>query len=89
MQLVIRWTLPRFRFDQIQNLCWKLLLPVTLANVFITGAAILADPSLELLGIIGLAELFAIVVITFAVSRRAEVPGAAANAHAAHAAAGH
>ena len=89
VQLVIRWTLPRFRFDQIQNLCWKLLLPVTLANVFITGAAILADPSLELLGIIGLAELFAIVVITFAVSRRAEAPGAAANAHAAHAAAGH
>src|SRR3990172_1084521 len=32
LQLIVRWTLPRFRFDQIQKLCWKVLLPVTLAN---------------------------------------------------------
>ena len=27
LQLTVRWLLPRFRFDQIQKLCWKLLLP--------------------------------------------------------------
>jgi NADH-quinone oxidoreductase subunit H len=87
VQLVIRWTLPRFRFDQIQKLCWKMLLPVTLANVFLTGALILLDPSLEALAVIGLVELVAIIVITAAVTRKGEEP--AAPAHAAHAAAGH
>ena len=87
LQLIVRWTLPRFRFDQIQKLCWKVLLPVALANVFITGALILVDPSLELLGLVGLVEIAAMAVITAAVSRKVEVP---VHAHAAAAAvAGH
>jgi NADH-quinone oxidoreductase subunit H len=81
LQLVIRWTLPRFRFDQIQKLCWKMLLPVSLANVFITGALVLIDPSLELLALVGLAEIVAIVVVTAAVSRSGEAP-AKSHAHA-------
>ena len=90
LQLVIRWTLPRFRFDQVQKLCWKIMLPVVLANVFLTGAVILVDPSLELLAAIGLVELAAIVVITAVVSRKGEEPAPAhAHAHAAGAAAGH
>jgi len=87
LQLVIRWTLPRFRFDQIQKLCWKILLPLTLANVFVTGAAILVDPSLQLLAAIGLVEIVVIVVVTAAASRKGEAPqlaGHAAPAHAAH-----
>jgi NADH-quinone oxidoreductase subunit H len=83
VQLVIRWTLPRFRFDQIQKLCWKILLPVTLANVFVTAALVLIDPSLELLALVGLAEIVAIVLITAAVSRQAAPAQPRAASHGA------
>ena len=60
LQLTIRWLLPRFRYDQIQKLCWKLLLPVALANVFVTAAVALVDPSLTLLAWVGIATLVVI-----------------------------
>jgi NADH-quinone oxidoreductase subunit H len=37
----IRWTLPRFRFDQLMKLGWLYLFEIALANIFLT-AAILA-----------------------------------------------
>ncbi|MEM9188645.1 MAG: complex I subunit 1 family protein [Myxococcota bacterium] len=40
-QLMIRWTLPRFRYDQIMNLCWKYILPLSLVNILATGLGIL------------------------------------------------
>lgn len=90
LQLTVRWLLPRFRFDQIQKLCWKLLLPAALANLFITAAVALVDPSLNLLAWVGVVTIVAIGVITVATGR-AQAPGhghGAAN-HSAHAAAGH
>jgi NADH-quinone oxidoreductase subunit H len=31
--MLIRWTIPRFRFDQLMGLAWKVLMPLTVANV--------------------------------------------------------
>jgi NADH-quinone oxidoreductase subunit H len=86
LQLTIRWLLPRFRYDQIQQRCWKIRLPAALLNVFVTGAAVLIDPSLQLLAWIGVATLVVIGAITAAASRAP----AAAEAHGhAHVVAGH
>ncbi|MDJ0622979.1 MAG: NADH-quinone oxidoreductase subunit H [Desulfocapsaceae bacterium] len=38
----VRWTLPRFRYDQLQKLGWQTLLPLSLLNIFITGAVVVA-----------------------------------------------
>jgi NADH-quinone oxidoreductase subunit H len=85
LQLTIRWLLPRFRFDQIQQLCWKILLPAALVNIFVTGAALLLDPTpgrLTLLTALGIVTIVAISVITIATGRAAK-PDAHAAAHAA------
>ena len=38
----IRWTIPRFRYDQLMNLGWKILIPLSIINIIITGICILA-----------------------------------------------
>src|SRR5262249_48299287 len=65
LQLLIRWTFPRFRYDQIQALGWKMLLPAGLLNVFVTGALVLWDPSLRTLAVVGILEIATLLILTF------------------------
>lgn len=39
----VRWTLPRFRYDQLMRLGWKTLIPLAIFNVLITGVVILIN----------------------------------------------
>jgi NADH-quinone oxidoreductase subunit H len=43
----VRWTVPRFRYDQIMQLGWKVMLPVALAYVMVVAATILALDQME------------------------------------------
>jgi NADH-quinone oxidoreductase subunit H len=37
----VRWTIPRFRYDQLMHMGWRILLPLALFNMLVTGAVIL------------------------------------------------
>jgi NADH-quinone oxidoreductase subunit H len=41
LQMALRWTLPRFRYDQVMDLCWKIILPLSIANILVTGVVLL------------------------------------------------
>jgi len=42
LQLTIRWTLPRFRYDQLMRLGWRKLLPASLMNILVTGFVVMS-----------------------------------------------
>ena len=46
-QLLIRWSLPRFRSDQLMRLGWQRLLPISIANVVVTALLISGSAVVE------------------------------------------
>lgn len=43
----IRWTIPRFRYDQLMHLGWRVLMPLAIVNMLITGAMVLGAPHIR------------------------------------------
>jgi len=41
LQILVRWTVPRFRYDQLMNLGWKGMIPLALVNLMVTALVIL------------------------------------------------
>jgi len=37
----VRWTIPRFRYDQLMRLGWKILIPLAIFNMLVTGFLVL------------------------------------------------
>jgi len=46
----VRWTIPRFRYDQFMNLGWRILIPLSIVNIMITGIVILRHEIIAYLG---------------------------------------
>jgi NADH-quinone oxidoreductase subunit H len=39
-QILVRWSLPRFRYDQVLRFAWKFMFPLALANLTVTAVAV-------------------------------------------------
>jgi NADH-quinone oxidoreductase subunit H len=46
----VRWTIPRFRYDQLMHLGWRILIPLSIVNIMITGIVLLRGEIMTYLG---------------------------------------
>ena len=47
----VRWTIPRFRYDQLMHLGWRILIPLSIVNIMITGIVLLRVEIMAYLGL--------------------------------------
>jgi NADH-quinone oxidoreductase subunit H len=85
VMFVVRWAFPRFRYDQIMRLGWKMMLPVSLANVVLT-ATIFLWAGRDGLAWMGIVEWIAILFfVAFSAGTRPSIePGSHSSTVAAH-----
>src|SRR6267143_4270393 len=85
VQMVARWAFPRFRFDQIMRLGWKMMLPVSLANVVLTAGVWLwaGREGVAWMGILEWAALLGFIALSAGAKESAE-PGSHTSTAAAH-----
>jgi NADH-quinone oxidoreductase subunit H len=50
--IIVRWTVPRFRYDQLMNIGWKVMFPLALVNIALTGLVLLVYRYLVASGIL-------------------------------------
>jgi NADH-quinone oxidoreductase subunit H len=74
-QLQVRWTLPRFRYDQVMHLGWKIMLPIALGNIFVTALLVWWDPTLDILATVSAVAIVLFVLVVIAGPRRQLVHG--------------
>jgi NADH-quinone oxidoreductase subunit H len=81
VQMIVRWAFPRFRYDQIMHLGWKILLPLSLINIVLT-AGVYLWAGREGLAWMGIVEWIAIAgFIAFSVPHAAPAAPPAAPSH--------
>src|SRR5229473_3383918 len=85
VQMLARWAFPRFRFDQIMRLGWKMMLPVSLANVVLSAGIWLwaGREGLAWMGILEWAALLGFIALSAGAKESAE-PGSHTSTAAAH-----
>ncbi|MGE3182155.1 MAG: NADH-quinone oxidoreductase subunit NuoH [Phycisphaerae bacterium] len=79
--IVVRWTIPRYRFDQLMRMAWKGLIPAGVALVFLTGLLVVFDLHTHRTWWWSLAVNFVVFVIFvfFVATSKEEITGRQAN----------
>jgi len=69
--MIVRWSWPRFRFDQLMALAWKVMVPLGLVNLVVTAALVEYGPAIS--QSIGAGNLWVTMILSWAVTLAAWV----------------